>query len=126
GALAQLVLTSVAMLNEPATLVSTSCANAPTLIATTPKIRFLGFRKSTRPPNSPIRLGVNTAQVNPQNTDCTDVQKLIGSMCRQRYRHFTASSSQFANIIAVTTDSVSTTFSAPSSFMRRSNSNKLW
>lgn len=64
---------------EPSTQLITSCENKPTNMATTPMILLLGERKNTLPPYSPIRFGVNTAHVNPQNTDSTAFHTLISS-----------------------------------------------
>ncbi len=78
----------------PNTFVKTNCAILPTNIATTPIIRRLGERKKTRPPYSPIRLGVKTAQVKPQNTDSIDRHKDIRSTWAISCFHFTASTTQ--------------------------------
>ena len=82
----------------PSTLITTSCPNAPTVIANAPLIRLLADRKNTRPPYSPIRFGVKTAQVNPQKTDSTAFQVLITSTLLTRNFHFRASKYQFKNI----------------------------
>ena len=83
---------------DPRTLVMTICPIAPTLIDINPITRFRGERKKTRPPYSPIRFGVKTAQVSPQNTDSIALQVLIFSTLRSKYFHFKASRNQFKNI----------------------------
>src|SRR5690606_803331 len=85
-----------------------------------------GLRNNTRPPNSPIRFGVNTAHVSPQKTDWIAFQKLIRSIYRHRNLHFTASSSQLTNIRKVTTDRVIITASVSNPCIKRSNSSKFW
>ncbi|MNS95413.1 hypothetical protein D3C72_1296720 [compost metagenome] len=77
---------------------STNCANNPTPIATAPFARCWGCRKSTRPPYSPILLGVKIAQVSPQKTDWKAFQNDICSSLDARYRHFTTSSNQLTSI----------------------------
>lgn len=83
---------------DPKTLVMTICPIAPTIIDITPMTRLRGERKKTRPPYSPIRFGVKTAQVSPQKTDSTALQVLILSTPRSKYFHFNASRNQFNNI----------------------------
>ncbi len=84
--------------SDPKTLVTTNCPIEPTLIASAPIIRFLGERKNTLPPYSPIRFGVNTAHVKPQKTDSTDFQVLIFSKSLTKNFHFRDSKNQFNNI----------------------------
>lgn len=84
--------------SDPNTLVTTNCPIEPTLIATIPMIRFLGDRKNTLPPYSPIRFGVNTAHVKPQKTDSTDFQVLIFSISLTKNFHLRDSKNQFNNI----------------------------
>ncbi|MDB5120970.1 MAG: hypothetical protein JWN56_2188 [Sphingobacteriales bacterium] len=70
----------------------------PTAIAITPNTLFLGDKKNTLPPYSPIRFGVKTAHVNPQKTDSMDFHKLMRSIFLSRYFHFTASIVQLTSI----------------------------
>ena len=82
----------------PNTLVTTIWEIFPTTIPTTPTIRLRGDRKNTRPPYSPIRLGVKTAKVSPQKTDSMARHTEIRSTITNNRRHFTTSSPQFTNI----------------------------
>src|SRR5690606_39211966 len=96
------VETNHAILNAPNALVNTNCANNPTPIAMAPLARLRGFNSSTRPPYSPILLGVNIAQVRPQKTDLMATHQLIFSIRSLRYFHLTTSKAQFMNIITTT------------------------
>lgn len=82
----------------PSTLVITFCPNAPTAMANTPWIRLRCGKKSTRPPYSPIRLGVNMAHVNPQNTASIDCHSDRFARRWARNRHFAASNTQLTSI----------------------------
>src|SRR5690606_13219293 len=82
----------------PTTLVITICEMAPINIPITPKTLFLDLRKNTRPPYSPIRLGVKTAQDNPENTDSIAFLNPIGSKWLHINFHLSASVNQFINI----------------------------
>lgn len=86
------------MAKAPKTFVMTIWPTAPTAIAVMPKIRLRGARKKTLPPYSPIRLGVKTAIVSPQNTDCTAFQTLILCIGLTRNFHFNASKNQLRSI----------------------------
>lgn len=92
------LLTNHKRASDPRMLVITICPIAPTLIDTRPIIRFLGDRKKTLPPNSPILFGVKTAQVNPQKTDSTAFHVLIFSTPFNKYFHFRASRNQLSSI----------------------------
>lgn len=94
----------------PSTLVITICPIAPTVIDTTPIIRFRGERKKTRPPYSPIRFGVKTAHVRPQKTDSTAFHILIFSTRFKRYFHFSASKNQFRSISSNSVTNTTKTF----------------
>ncbi len=87
---------------DPKMFVSTIWPILPTAIATAPIIRRLGERKNTLPPYSPIRFGVNTAQVKPQKTDSIDFQRLIRSIGSTKRLHLMASRPQFKNISMMT------------------------
>lgn len=91
----------------PSTLVSTICPKEPIPIATTPCNLFLGDKKNTRPPYSPILFGVKTAIVSPQKTDSIALHKLIRSILLTRYCHFSASNSQLTSINTNTNTRVS-------------------
>ena len=86
----------------PKILVSTIWPILPTAIATTPMILRFGDRKNTLPPYSPILLGVNTAQVSPQNTDSTARHRLMFSTLRTSLLHLTASRPQLTSISKTT------------------------
>ena len=90
----------------PKTLVSTICPIFPTAIATTPITRRFGERKNTLPPYSPMRLGVNTAHVNPQKTDSIARHKLIFSTRAINLFHFNASMPQLTSISKQTIPSI--------------------
>ena len=92
------LLTNHRRANAPNTFVTTICPIAPTLIDTTPIMRFLGERKNTLPTNSPILFGVKMAHVNPQKTDSIAFHVLILSTPFNRYFHFNASRNQLRNM----------------------------
>ncbi|MDF2433407.1 MAG: hypothetical protein JWP44_3038 [Mucilaginibacter sp.] len=97
------------MAPDPKTLVITFCPNDPTAIANTPCIRFLFGKNITLPPYSPMRFGVNTAQVNPQKTDSIAFHTDIGDKTRVRCRHFKDSSTQLSIINSTTSNIVTNT-----------------
>lgn len=94
----------------PSTLVITFCPNEPTAMANTPCIRFLMGKNITRPPYSPMRFGVNTAQFKPQKTDSMACQIEMGANILVKCCHLKASSTQFTIIKSTTSDMITTTF----------------
>lgn len=93
----------------PSTLVITFCPNEPTAIAKTPWMRLRGGRNITRPPYSPMRFGVNMAQVRPQKTPSIHSHRLILTSFFVKCCHFRHSTSQLASINATTTDIIMVT-----------------
>src|SRR5476649_2143962 len=71
-----------------------------------PWIRLRLGKNMTRPPYSPMRLGVKIAQVNPQNTDSIAFHTDMGDNNLVKRHHFNDSSTQFTNINTTTADMV--------------------
>src|SRR5665213_1741256 len=87
-----------------------------------PWMRLRLGKNMTRPPYSPMRLGVKMAQVSPQNTHSIAFHTDMGDNTLVRRHHFKDSSTQFTNISNTTTDMVMITLLRLSPATRRPNS----